>query len=283
MANRNGLYLFEGGQPGKISQEIYQVWDAINWSQAQCIWVRNDVVHRRLFIGVPMATPNFWLPNAPVNANPVSPNVILMCNYQGLDSGAALKSEPQMHTTMFGTLNAIDMRRKWNIWTIPSPYMGIVQSSTDEAIYLCNGVGNSKVYSLTDSSETDDGAAIDSLYTTAGLLEISKRLQQPALGFGRQRCCYMRAALESTGTVQVTLYPTRLLGPGDSTEDYAFWQLPGGFSPGNPAMHDVGAPLNFAATRTYIEFRENDGGTFNLSNLVVLMKKDVWNQIVGAK
>ena len=90
-AARAGLYLFEGGQPGKIMQEIYQVWDAINWNYGYKIWVRVDLVHRRIFVGVPLPTPNFWLPNAPENANPTSPNVILMCNYQGLDSGSALK------------------------------------------------------------------------------------------------------------------------------------------------------------------------------------------------
>lgn len=73
MANRYGLYLFEGGQPGKITQEIYQVWDSINWNAANKIWVLNDVDRRRLMVGVPMATPNFYLPDAPVNNNPTSP------------------------------------------------------------------------------------------------------------------------------------------------------------------------------------------------------------------
>ena len=120
-ASRNGLYLFVGGQPGKITQEIYQVWDAINWTAGQTIWVKVDLDARRIYVGVPMATPNFWLPNAPVNANPTSPNVILMCDFKGLDSGEELKQYPQMHTTMFGSLNAIDMRRKWSIWQIPAP------------------------------------------------------------------------------------------------------------------------------------------------------------------
>ena len=52
-ANRNGVYLFDGGQPGKITQEIYQIWDAINWPYGYKIWVHNDVRRRRLFIGIP--------------------------------------------------------------------------------------------------------------------------------------------------------------------------------------------------------------------------------------
>jgi hypothetical protein len=280
-AARSGLYLFVGGQPGKIMQEIYQVWDAINWTAAATIWTKVDITHRRIYVGVPMPTPNFWLPNAPVNAAPTSPNVILMCNFQGLDSGQELKSEPQMHTTMFGTLNAIDMRRKWSLWQIPAPYANFCAGVNDEEFQICNGRGNSKIYTLDDTNETDDGAVIDSLYTTAGLVELSKRAQAQGVGGGRIRWGHMVASMESAGNVQVKLYPNRLLGPGDPTEGYNAWQMPGGITPGKPAFNDAEANLNFAATRTYIEFRENDGHGFTLSNLALEAKQDPWNAVRG--
>ena len=201
MANRNGLFLFEGGQPGKINHEIIEVWDAINWEAAKTIWIRNDVVHRRMLIGVPMPTPNFWLPNAEVNASPQTPNVILMLNYQGLDSGEQIKSQPQMHTTMFGTLNAIDMRRKWNIWQIPSPYANICQGADDQELFICNGRSNSKVYTLDPDAETDDGIIIDSLYTTAGLVPESKRGEVPGIGSFRLLWGYQMAAMQSLGNI----------------------------------------------------------------------------------
>lgn len=289
-ANRNGVYLFDGGQPGKIMQEIFQVWDAINWPYGHKIWVHNDVRRRRLFIGIPLPTPNFWLPNAPTNANPTSPNVILMCNYQGLDSGQMLKSEPQMHTTMFGTLNSVDMRRKWSIWQISSPYMatveaksGSIQGTLDERLYICNGSQNSLIYELDENTETDLSAPIDSLYTTAGLVENTKRAQTPMSGPGRMRFGYMTARIESLGTVNMTLYPNLLLGPGQSTANYYAWQMPGGFTPGDPAFQDVEASLNGVGYRTFFEFRENDGHAFNLSNLTLMAKADVWNKFRGAK
>lgn len=305
-ANRNGVYLFDGGQPGKITQEIYQIWESINWPYGYRIWVHNDVRNRRLFIGIPLATPNFWLPNAPVNANPTSPNVILMCNYQGLDSGQMLKSEPQMHTTMFGTLNSIDMRRKWSLWQIPSPYMAtvlakqttvewipatpphlpvetIVAGPEDERLYICNGKGNSFIYELDDTKDTDVGVIIDSLYTTAGLVENTKRAQTPMSGPGRLRFGYMTARIESGGTVNMTLYPNLLLGPGNSTANYYAWTMPGGFTPGDPALQDVEASLNATGYRTFFEFRENDGYRFNLSNVTLMAKKDVWNVWRGSK
>lgn len=279
-ASRNGLYLFVGGQPGKIMQEIYQVWNAINWAAGQSIWVKVDLNERRIYVGVPMATPNFWLPNAPVNANPTSPNVILMCDFKGLDSGEELKQYPQMHTTMFGSLNAIDMRRKWSIWQIPAPYANFVQTADDVELYICNGRDNSKVYKLDPTAIDDDGITIDSLYTTAGLPELGKRAQLPQLGKNRVRWGYMTATMESPGNVQTTLYANRLPGPG--LPPVNSWTLPGGITPGQPTNDDIEAPLNFSATRTFIEFRENDGlGGFSLANLVPYGEKEVWNQFRG--
>jgi hypothetical protein len=279
-ACRNGIYLFEGGQPGKIMQEIYQVWDALNWQAAETIWLKNDVTQRRLFVGVPMPTPNFWLPNAPADAAPTSPNVILMCNYQGLDSGEALKSSPQMHTTMFGTLNAIDMRRKWSLWTIAAPYGSFVQTATDKAFYLCNGENNSKVYMLDENNETFDGTEIDSLYTTAGLPNDAKRKELPALGDGNVRIGYMNMTCDITGNLQVRFLPNILLGPNDSTLGYNPWTVPGGFNGTGKSLWNRKASVNFFAVRSFVEFR---GPHFDLSSLTLTAVKDVWSSPWGQK
>jgi hypothetical protein len=112
---------------------------------------------------------------------------------------------------------------------------------------------------------------------------MSKRATVQGVGSARMRWGYMVAALESEGNIGVTLYPNRLLGPTDPTLGYSTWELPGGFSPGSPALNDAESPLNFAATRTFIEFRENDGHKFSLSNLSLHAKKDTWNALRGAK
>ena len=73
---------------------------------------------------------------------PLAPNVWLMCNFQGLDTGEELRGEPQVHTTMFGTLAAIDMRRKWNLWysaTNPGT-IAHVQGVDGEEIRFGNGI-----------------------------------------------------------------------------------------------------------------------------------------------
>jgi hypothetical protein len=205
-----------------------------------------------------------------------------MLNYQGLDSGEQIKSEPQMHTTLFGSLNSIDMRRKWSIWQIPSQYANVCQGQFDQELFICNGRDNSKVYTLDETMETDDGLTIDSLYTTAGLVPITKRAENPGVGTFRMRWGYQVIGLQSLGTVQETLYPNRLIWPPPFT-GYNTWSVPGGFTPGSPALNDSECSLNFAATRTFFEFRENDGHGFTLSNLMLKAKADSWNQLRGAK
>lgn len=281
-ACRNGLYLFEGGQPGKIMQEIYQVWDAINWEAAQTIWVKNDVAGRRLFVGVPMATPNFWLPDAPVNSNPMTPNVILMMNYQGLDTGAEIKSAPQMHTTMFGSLNAIDMRRKWSIWQIPSPYGSFVRTATDKAFYICNGKANSKVYKLDPNATTDDGTAIPGLYTTYGFVDAAKAQTMPALGSFRKRCGYMMltASSSTSQNMPTRFLPNVLLGPGDDATGYNAWTVPGGFNLKPQCLNDFAASVNFVANRMFVEF---SGSNWNVSALILHLKKEAWAAVWGPK
>ncbi len=278
-ASRQGLYLFEGGQPGKINQEIYQVWNSINWLAGASIWVRVDVTNRKMYVGVPLPTPNFWLPNAPVNAHPTSPNVILMCNYQGIESGSELKVMSQLHVTMFGTLNAVDMRRKWSIFQIPSPYGQFCQGIVDEEFLICNGRNNSKIYKLDETVQTDDGIIIDSLYTTAGLPEFSKRAQLQGMGNGRVTWNYLYASLESGGNVQVRLLPNKLFFP--EPPGYQAWSVPGGLTVGDPALEYAEASLNFTGTLTFFEFRENDGAGFQLSFMQGMAQKSVWNEFRG--
>jgi hypothetical protein len=157
-----------------------------------------------------------------------------------------------------------------------------VQGPEDVEFYICNGIQSSKVYKLDPAATTDDGATIDFLYTTSGLPELSKRAQMQGLGNNRTRSVYMNVALQSLGNVPMRLLPNRLFFPEPA--GYGAWTMAGGFSPGNPSLYDCETSLNFAASRTFIEFRENDGlGGFSLSNLTIQMRKDIWNAQTGLK
>ena len=113
-ACRSGIYGFDGGQPTKISQELWNLWEQINWNAGNTIVLRNDVVSKRLYCAIPLPTgvnpatglpankyTNVWLPYAPYNPAPTSPNVMLMLNYQGLADIKEMMMSPGVHTTMF--------------------------------------------------------------------------------------------------------------------------------------------------------------------------------------
>ncbi len=298
-ACRNGLYLFEGGQPGRIMEEIFPIWNGINWSAGSSIWVKVDVTNRRLYVGVPLPTPNFWLPDAAPNAAPNAPNVILMCNYQGCDSGAQIESMIGVHTTMFGTLMSTDMRRKWSIWQIQSPFANLVSAGgaasatasgeiniLDGEVRFCNGMGNSKIYRLKTQLApgeipTDDGVTINSLYTTYGWVGANKAAQMPLLGLFRKLWSYITHQVAGVGTLNLRLLPNTLLGPTDSAAGYYPWTVPGGFPLTDPCLQIHEAPLNFAATRTFLEFSTT--GRMEISNVVLTGKKHPHNMLTGVR
>jgi hypothetical protein len=196
-----------------------------------------------------------------------------------LDTGGEIKMGAGVHTTMFGTLNAVDERRKWSLWQIPSPFAAFCKTTTDQALFICNGKGNSKVYTLDETATTDDGTPIDSLYTTAGLGNPTKENVQ-ALGAGRKRIGYMSMIASGSGNMAVRFLPNELLGSGDSTVGYNAWSVPGGFDLTPVCLNDREASVNFVATRTFVEFR---GPDWTLSEFTAYMKKDVWNTVRGIK
>jgi hypothetical protein len=214
-ACRNGVYGFNGGQPIRIDFQQREIWELINWNYGQTIWLANDLPNSRILVGVPLPTPNRWLPLAPTNANPTSPNVVLMWNYQNLDTFEEIVSGRGVHTTMFGTLAAVDMRLKMSIWQITSPYAGFVTQpdGLTETLTICNGLGNEKIYQLSANQLSDDGVAINSFYATFGFVDASKAKENPLLGLARKTYSSFQALIAGSGTATFSLYPNYILNP----------------------------------------------------------------------
>ena len=215
MACRNGVYGFNGGQPIRIDFQQRELWELINWTYGHTIWLRNDLPHSRILVGVPMPTPNKWLPLAPTNANPTSPNVVLMWNYQNLNTFEEIVSGRGVHTTMFGTLAAVDMRLKASIWQITSPYAGFVlqPDGLTNALTICDGLGNEKIYQLSADQLSDDGVAINSFYTTFGFTDAAKSKENPLLGLHRKTFQGFQALVSGSGNAQFSFYPNYIVNP----------------------------------------------------------------------
>jgi hypothetical protein len=219
-------------------------------------------------VGVPMATPNVWLPSAPVVSNPTSPNVILMMNYLGLGDVMALAEGEQMHTTMFGTLMSVDMRRKWTIWQIASPYAAfITQADTiSQKLYLGNALANGKIYQLLSTQLSDDGTAINGLYTTYGWVDGNKVSQNPMLGFHRKMWTYLQLTASGTGTLQATALINSLV-PALPFYKQALPGIPLAVNPPD----DYERSMNAAGNRIFMQFSTNAvGAAFNLQRVIMV-------------
>src|SRR5579863_2107648 len=179
IASRAGLYLFAGGEPLKLSQEIQPTWDAINWQYGSTLWVTVDTQHKRIYIGVPMGASTV-------------PNEILMLDYS---EGFA---DP--------LLASASAARKWAPWVISANCGALIERSNGTAaFFLGNNSANGKIYQLTEGQLSDDGAAINSYYTAAFLSRTGKT--------GRDLFGYLTLYAQGAGTLNVKAFT-----PGDASE-----------------------------------------------------------------
>jgi hypothetical protein len=294
-ACRAGIYGFDGGEPTKISQELWNLWEQINWKAGDSIVVRNDIVSKRLYVAIPLPTginpatglaankyTIQWLPNAPYNPTPTTPNVMLMLNYQGLANIKEMMVSPEVHTTMFGALAAPDMKRKWAIWNIATPYMQFIMQPDGETeqLYICNGIGTSKIYELDQDQYSDDGVAINSLYTTYGFVNAAKAATLPIFGFHAKR--YTVFQTEITGgqltSSQVTNAKIRML-PNTISPKYPY-TVPVGIPLVDPLNDDYFRAINVKGNRMFVEVSTNAVGSwFNLSKILLTGKADPWSTL----
>lgn len=283
MACRTGIYGFNGGQPTKMMQEIWNLWERINWDAGKTIVLRNDLANRRILCAVPLPTPNPWLPFDPPNPAPTSPNVILMLNYMGLNTAEELFNSPQVHTTMFGSLASVDMKRKWSIWRVKTPYMDFITRAdgVSKPLFVGNGIDSSKIYQFLDDQLSDDGVAINGVYTTYGFVNAAKAATLPIFGFHAKRYTVLQTNLTGAGVGNIKCYPNTLDARypitlrGSRTPG-----VPGTVSLTDPAMDDIFRPVNLKGNRMFLEFSTNAVGSwFNLSKILLSGKADPWSTL----
>ncbi len=289
--HRTGINVFEGGKPAPISRELQamqigdSLWDQINWNAAQTFWLTNDLRARRFYVGVAMNTPNFWLPNASA-ATPTQPNVILMCNYDGCPTPELLEDAAPVHVTMFGNLKAMDMRRKWSIWQIASPFAGICLdgSTSYDTLFLCNGIASGKIYKLlaSDIQMTDDGTPIAPLYTTSGQPGQEKAAQL-GIGMGQKYVAKWMANVQGSAAangLRIRMLPNTVSPTYPVTAPY--------IPPLTPTMqNNIEWRSEVRGQRIFIEFSMNQTGTpqagyFELGEVVCDMTTHPFGDFRGA-
>jgi hypothetical protein len=176
---------------------------------------------------------------------------------------------------MMGVLTAQDMKRKWTIWQIPSPYADFIYrpDGVDLPLLICNGIGSSKVYQLLTSQLSDDGVAINSLYTTYGHMNATKAATIPIFGMHEKRYTVLQATVEGAGTLGVRILPN-VINP-----KYPY-SVPGGITLSSPVFNDYFRPLNVKAQRAFIEFSTSAVGSwFHWDKSLLTGKADPWSSL----
>ena len=266
IAHRTGLYIFNGGEPVKISQEIQPTWNQINWQYAHTLWVAVDTKERRIFVGAPFGAAT-------------SPSKILMLDYRDLDSAEDIASRPPINITYTGRKTATDKTRKWSPWTIAANSAALLERS-DGTAAMAFGGGNpgvggggatGKIYQLSDAQFSDDGSAIASHYTTHYFPEraVEQALQ---LGAHRKLFSYLTMYVEGAGNLNLTSYTNSSSAP----------QIQQPLPLSSPSAKDLELPVNILGERVAFQVGTNQPGAwFRLQKFTPSVRTDPWAPVRG--
>ncbi len=266
IAHRTGLYLFSGGEPVKISQEIQPTWNQINWQYAHTLWVTVDTKERRILIGAPLGTAT-------------TPNTVLMLDYHDLDDANDIATRPPVNVTFTGRKAATDMARKWSPWTVAANSCALIERTNGTAIVAIGGglpgVGGAgatgKVYQLSDTQLSDDGSAILSYYTTHYFPERAVE-QSLNLGAHRKLFSYLTMFVEGAGNLSLTSFTDSANAPQT--------QQPLPLS--SPSLKDLELPINVLGERVAFKVSTNQPGAwFKLQKFTPSLRIDPWSPVRG--
>jgi hypothetical protein len=172
VGDESGLYLCNGSSPRKISQEIQNLWDSIDPNLWHLIWMKNDPVTRRFYIGVPLTA------YSPTGATftPASCNKVLVLDYRELELEQLLSNGP-LRITLSGKMITSDLTRAWTVWNVPSNSASVLYNEESEpTMTFGGGLGNGlstgygNFYTLAEGLYTDDDYGIIGSLNGEGVL-----------------------------------------------------------------------------------------------------------------
>ncbi len=266
IAHRTGLYIFSGGEPIKISQEIQPTWNQINWQYAHTLWVTVDTKERRIFVGAPLGSAT-------------SPSTILMLDYRDLDNADLIASRPPINITYSGRKTATDKTRKWSPWTIAANACALIERSDGTSVVALGGgvpgVGGGgatgRVYQLSDAQLSDNCSAIRSYYTTHYFPERAVE-QALSLGAHRKLFSYLTMFVEGAGNLSLTSFT------GSPSAPQSQQPLP----LSSPSLKDLELPINVLGERVAFQVSTNQPGAwFRLQKFTPSVRVDPWAPVRG--
>lgn len=195
IAGQDGVYVFDGSPPQKLSQEIQSdqrnlqtgkgpVWDQVNWSASETLWVTLQNDRKRLLVGVPVGAAT-------------QPNWTLAMQF-------AFGSESLVEVTRFRLFRDAPLARGWAPWTIAANCAAaIARTDGTFPIFLGSNDGSGNIFSLAEGSYSDNGRPIPASYATCFVN--GSDLGLPPVG--RKLFGYLRVHAEGLGKLAVAAFP----------------------------------------------------------------------------
>lgn len=287
IVGRAGAYIYTGGEPIKLSEEIQSIVNQVNWQYGHTLWVLNDIINRRILWGAPLktywlnpygvVTRGTWLPEGvmPDNTNPTTPNVVLDLNYKQLITANELSSSVGVHPTYRGQLIASDITRKWALWTIKAPAAAFLsRPDKTNPVFFGNSDGNGKIYELLEGLLEDDGSPFAEIYCTSPFLP-RENAQAAQIGVLRYGFSTMTLVIDGVGTFRVTVMPNYVDGAGTHAllPDLTFPVATYG---------DAEVPMDEEGNRLFVQFSSQCvGSAYVLSDIVMLMSTSAFAPFSG--
>jgi hypothetical protein len=261
IAAREGLYLYAGSEPVKISQEIQPTWDQINWQYGHTLWVRVDSRNKRILVGVPLGI------------GATQPNRILMMDYREIPTATQIAAgAPVQFSTLTKKVFALGTARAWSPWLVAAQTAALIERPDGTAqMFLGNAAGNGKIYQFSDAQLSDDGTAINSYYTSAFLLpaDLEATLQVRS---HRKLFAYLTANVEGAGLLSLVAF----------LNNEAFPQTLQPLAMSNPAPKDLELPISVTSERVSFQWGTNSvGAWFRMRRLVPSLTQDPWAPVRG--
>jgi hypothetical protein len=126
---------------------------------------------------------------------------------------------------------------------------------------------------LETNQRSDDGVAINSLYTTYGHCNATKAATIPIFGLHNKLYTVLQTTVEGAGLLSVRILPNVI----DPKYPYS---VPVGITLSSPAYTDYFRPINVQAQRAFLEFSTDSiGSWFHLDKTLLTGRANPWNSL----
>ncbi len=256
-----GLYIFAGGEDMRISQEIWEKTEngfpglsSINKAGIQNLWIKNDIINRRVLIGAPVFETTI-------------PNILFVLDYRNLDNAAEIVNASPVKS--YGGREVVsDTARKWSRWNLSLKCGEILaRAENDYQLAVGGSFGNSYTFSSALLTDDDYGGIVP--YYVTHFFPSAEKAMELGLDVHRHLATYLSMFIEGTGKTSIIPFVNTLTNAFPALASYPL---------NNDPTFDYEWGMNVTGERIALKIGSvPNGGTdtgFILQHLDITLKKE---------